>query len=53
MIDSQVKTKGVRKISFEQFLTALAKLADRKVWVVSGRDGGTQPHVTWRCRLLS
>jgi hypothetical protein len=27
----QVKTKGARRITFEQFLTALSKLAERKV----------------------
>lgn len=28
---AQVKNKGARRITFEQFLTALSKLAERKV----------------------
>ena len=36
----QVKTKGVRKITFEQFLNALAKLAERKVRDVATEQKG-------------
>jgi hypothetical protein len=35
----QVKTKGARRITFEQFLTALSKLAERKVGGLSCTRG--------------